>query len=274
MSFDRDKYIIDNLKEKAEVVKNKGYNLFALFLQGSQNYELDIYSDEYKSDIDAKAIIIPSFDDIVLNRKPISTTLVLENNEHIELKDIRIMKDMWVKQNISYIELLYTKYIIYDDNKWGTMLYTLLNMRDKISNIDKNQFLKCIKGMSMEKLKALEHPYPTIKDKIDKYGYDPKQLHHIMRLAEFVNRYLEEDIDLVNCYVSVDKELLLDVKLGKYDLDFAREYSVRFDNFTKETCDKYISDDNKIDNDAICELNNWVSDVLRFSLKKELLEEE
>lgn len=274
MSFDRDKYIIDNLKEKAEIVKNKGYNLFALFLQGSQNYELDIYSDEYKSDIDAKAIIIPSFDDIVLNRKPISTTLVLDNNEHIELKDIRIMKDMWVKQNISYIELLYTKYIIYDDAKWGTMLYTLLNMRDKISNIDKNQFLKCIKGMSMEKLKALEHPYPTIKDKIDKYGYDPKQLHHIMRLAEFVNRYLEEDIDLANCYVSINKELLLDVKLGKYDLDFAREYSVRFDNFTKETCDKYISDDNKIDNDAICELNNWVSDVLRFSLKKELLEEE
>lgn len=274
MSFDRDKYIIDNLKEKAEIVKNKGYNLFALFLQGSQNYELDIYSDEYKSDIDAKAIIIPSFDDIVLNRKPISTTLVLDNNEHIELKDIRIMKDMWVKQNISYIELLYTKYIIYDDDKWGMMLYTLLNMRDKISNIDKNQFLKCIKGMSMEKLKALEHPYPTIKDKIDKYGYDPKQLHHIMRLAEFVNRYLEEDIDLANCYVSMEKELLLDVKLGKYDLDFAREYSVRFDNFTKETCDRYISNDNKIDNNAIYELNNWVSDVLRFSLKKELLEEE
>lgn len=274
MSFDRDKYIIDNLKEKAEIVKNKGYNLFALFLQGSQNYELDIYSDEYKSDIDAKAIIIPSFDDIVLNRKPISTTLVLDNNEHIELKDIRIMKDMWVKQNISYIELLYTKYIIYDDNKWGTMLYTLLNMRDKISSIDKNQFLKCIKGMSMEKLKALEHPYPTIKDKIDKYGYDPKQLHHIMRLAEFVNRYLEEDIGLANCYVSMDKELLLDVKLGKYDLDFARKYSVYFDNKTKETCDKYINDDNKIDSDTICELNNWVSDVLRFSLKKELLEEE
>lgn len=274
MSFDRDKYIIDNLKEKAEIVKNKGYNLFALFLQGSQNYELDIYSDEYKSDIDAKAIIIPSFDDIVLNRKPISTTLVLDNNEHIELKDIRIMKDMWVKQNISYIELLYTKYIIYDDNKWGTMLYTLLNMRDKISNIDKNQFLKCIKGMSMEKLKALEHPYPTIKDKIDKYGYDPKQLHHIMRLYEFVVKYLENNIDLANCYISTDSEMLLNVKLGKYDLDFARKYSVYFDNKTKEICDKYISDDNKVDNDAIYELNNWVSDVLRFSLKKELLEEE
>lgn len=274
MSFDRDKYIIDNLKEKAEIVKNKGYNLFALFLQGSQNYELDIYSDEYKSDVDAKAIIIPSFDDIVLNRKPISTTLVLENNEHIELKDIRIMKDMWIKQNISYIELLYTKYIIYDDNKWGTMLYTLLNMRDKISNIDKNQFLKCIKGMSMEKLKALEHPYPTIKDKIDKYGYDPKQLHHIIRLAEFVNKYLEEGFDLANCYLSTERKFLIDVKLGKYDLNFARKYSVEFDKITKDICDKYIKDDNKINLETVNELNYWVSDVLRFSLKKELLEEE
>lgn len=273
MSFDRDAYIINNLKEKAEIVKNKGYNLFALFLQGSQNYELDIYSDEYKSDVDAKAIIIPSFDDIVLNRKPISTTLVLENNEHIELKDIRIMKDMWIKQNISYIELLYTKYIIYDDNKWGTMLYTLLNMRDKISNIDKNQFLKCIKGMSMEKLKALEHPYPTIKDKIDKYGYDPKQLHHIIRLAEFVNKYLEEGVDLANCYLSTERKFLIDVKLGKYDLNFARKYSVEFDKITKDICDKYIKDDNKINLETVNELNYWVSDVLRFSLKKDLLEE-
>ena len=62
-------------------------------------------------------------------------------------------------------------------------------MRDSIATINKNQFLRCIKGMSMEKVKAMEHPYPTLIDKINKYGYDPKQLHHIIRLCEFVERY-------------------------------------------------------------------------------------
>ena len=39
------------------------------------------------------------------------------------------------------------------------------------------------------KLKALKHPYPTIVDKINKYGYDPKQLHHILRMNDFIKKY-------------------------------------------------------------------------------------
>ena len=48
-----------------------GYNVVGVFLYGSQNYELD-YSG---SDVDSKAIILPTLNDIVFNRKPVSTTL-------------------------------------------------------------------------------------------------------------------------------------------------------------------------------------------------------
>lgn len=44
-----------------------------LFLQGSQNYNLDYEG----SDIDTKAIMLPSFSDFVLNAKPLSTTHML-----------------------------------------------------------------------------------------------------------------------------------------------------------------------------------------------------
>ena len=174
------KYIMNNLKEKWDYLKNNDYKVVALFLQGSQNYNLDVYDDDYKSDIDAKAIVLPSLKDIVLNKTPISTTIVLENNEHIDVKDIRVMKDMFIKQNISYIELLFTKYYIIDEN-YKDYFEKLFSMRNEIASINRNQFIKCFKGMSMEKLKAMEHPYPTIIDKINKYGYDPKQLHHIVR---------------------------------------------------------------------------------------------
>ena len=62
-----------------------------LALQGSQNYGLDVYDEDYMSDIDTKAVILPSFEDFVYNRQPVSETIVLENNEHIDVKDIRVM---------------------------------------------------------------------------------------------------------------------------------------------------------------------------------------
>lgn len=56
-----------------------------LFLQGSQNYNLDYEG----SDIDTKVIMLPSFSDFVLNAKPLSTTHIMENNEHVDFKDIK-----------------------------------------------------------------------------------------------------------------------------------------------------------------------------------------
>lgn len=40
------------------------YNVVGVFLYGSQNYELDYE----KSDVDTKAIVLPTLEDIVLNR--------------------------------------------------------------------------------------------------------------------------------------------------------------------------------------------------------------
>ena len=59
--------------------------LYFQHYNGSQNYGLDIYDNDYMSDVDTKAIILPSFEDIVLNREPKSTTIVLDNNEHIDV---------------------------------------------------------------------------------------------------------------------------------------------------------------------------------------------
>ena len=54
--------------------------IVGLFLQGSQNYLLD-YEE---SDIDTKLIVVPTFKDIALARKPVSTTHIRENDEHID----------------------------------------------------------------------------------------------------------------------------------------------------------------------------------------------
>jgi hypothetical protein len=52
-------------------------------------------------------------------------------------------------------------------------------------------YLKACYGMMLEKFHAIDHPYPSIVHKIEKFGYDPKQLHHIVRLRILIERYLE-----------------------------------------------------------------------------------
>ena len=270
--MNRKNYIMNNLKDKYNYLLKNNYKVIALFLQGSQNYNLDIYDNEYKSDIDVKAIVLPTIQDIILNRTPISTTIVLDNNEHIEVKDIRIMKDMFIKQNISYIELLYTNYYVINP-KYFDYINELLNMWDKIANINRNQFLRCIKGMSMEKKKALEHPYPSLIDKIEKYGYDPKQLHHIVRLNEFARRLLIDKESLDKCYISKNHDSLISLKKGLCSLDEARELANSYDLDTKYICDSYMYLEDKVNHNYINLLNDWVTKVLKYSLKKELLEE-
>ena len=98
------------VKEHYEEVCSLGFEVVVIFLQGSQNYRCDEYTAEYQSDIDTKCIILPTLDDIVCGKSPYSHTHVCANNEHIDIKDIRVMFEMFKKQNNSYIELLFTDY--------------------------------------------------------------------------------------------------------------------------------------------------------------------
>ena len=78
------------IKEHYQEALSLGYNVVVCFLRGSQNYELDIYTKEYQSDVDTVCFILPSIDDLIKNTPMKSIIHVRENNEHIEIKDIRI----------------------------------------------------------------------------------------------------------------------------------------------------------------------------------------
>ena len=101
--MNREERIMKRVQEHYEYLKSEGYEIVFIALQGSQNYRLDVYDDEYMSDVDTKAIVLPTFEDFVYGRQPISKTLVLENNEHIDVKDIRVMFETYKKQNVNYI---------------------------------------------------------------------------------------------------------------------------------------------------------------------------
>ena len=209
--MNREAYIFKRLKEHYKEIDGK-YEIVGLFLQGSQNYGLDIYDEKYKSDIDTKAVVLPALKDIVMNTSPISTTLILDNNEHIDLKDIRVVFDVFKKQNINFIEILFTKFRIVNP-EYKDLWEKLTDRREEIARLDYNKALNCQCGMSKQKYVALKHPYPAIVDKIEKFGYDPKQLHHILRMNDFIKKYVKGK-PYEECLVPDNKTELIYIKKG------------------------------------------------------------
>ena len=207
--------------------------IVGIFLQGSQNYGLELPN----SDVDTKLIVVPSFEEIALNYKPHSTTHIRENNEHIDFKDIRLYMDTFKKQNLNFLEILFTPYkILNSDYKddWNR----LVAAREEIARMNPHRAVKSMKGIAMEKWHAMEHEYPSKIEVLAKYGYDPKQLHHLLRVEDYLERYIAGEL-YESCLRPSDPGYLLDVKKGVLGLDEARRVGQAAITHVTEMADEY-----------------------------------
>lgn len=269
--MNREEKIMKRVQEHYDYLQSLGYEVVCVCLQGSQNYGLDEYSDEYQSDIDTKAIVLPPLDDFIAAASPVSTVVIMDNNEHAEVKDIRVMFDMFKKANISYIELLFTEFKIINP-EWEPYIRDLFDYRARIAAYHRNQFLRCIAGMAMEKRKALCHPYPNLIEKIEKYGYDGKQLHHCVRLHNFITRFLDGE-PLDTCYrVSAPMhEVLMNYKKQKdaYGEDLSCERAI-------ELCDYYVAEIGKLKDAALSPIDeiNYKTAKILDDIKYKILKEQ
>ena len=223
------------LADDYKYVRSLGHNVLGVFVQGSDNYLLSWDG----SDIDTKAIILPSFEDFCLNKKPVSTTLILPSNEHIDLKDIRLMHECFRKQNINFIEILFTKYR-YMNPVFESLYQPMFDYAEDIAHYNNFAAVNCIAGMVFEKRKALCHPYEGLKDKIEKYGYDNKQLHHIIRCEEFLKRYIN-GVPYTECLIPTRPKDLIEVKASYiYSKDEAVEIADNIVEIVKDVKQKYM----------------------------------
>lgn len=239
--------------------------IVGIFLQGSQNYGLQIPT----SDVDTKLIVTPTFDEVVLNKKPISTTHVRANDEHIDLKDIRLMLATFRKQNLNFIEILFTPYFIMNPtfaDEWGR----LQAQKEKIAHYSPYNAVKTMKGIAMEKYHAMEHEYPSKLEVLAKYGYDPKQVSHLVRVQNFISSYLA-GYPYEECLYPKDKDFIMDIKLGKYSLDEARKIADKYLKLVVNEADEFCNTHNK--NDVDTEVDTLLNEVQYNIVKKALLEE-
>ena len=261
-------YLKSELYKCRDYLKGKGYNVVYLCIYGSQNYDLDIYTDDYKSDIDFKAVIIPTLDDLVYNCKPISTTIEY-NGGQIDLKDIRSWVDTLVKANPAYIETLYTSLGIIDED-YREYIIPILRLRFALLYSLRAQFARAVYGMAKEKEAAFEHPYPSCISDIEKYKYSRKQLHHIVRFFYLLYGYVYDG------YLSLEpteeqKTFLLDIKIGKYKYEDACKIRDEYMQKLKILKDTYLD---SIDEKTInYKVKEYVLDNARMVIKKSIIKE-
>lgn len=256
---------MQRLQEHLDAVKEKHPQWVGIFLQGSQNYNLDYEG----SDVDSKLIVLPAFEEFVLNKKPTSYTHIMENEEHVDVKDIRLMFDCFRKQNINFVEILFTKYRILNP-KYRALYQPVLDAAELIGRYNDFASLNCMCGTAMEKRKALCHPYPATVDKIKRFGYDPKQLHHILRLDEFMRRWLN-GVPYAECLISQEREYLKMVKAGAISLDATVEIADYTVEKMKKIKDGYMATHTVSVNKTVDTiLNQVLIDLLKFSFQDEI----
>ena len=205
--------------------------IVALVLQGSQNYGLD----DAESDVDTKLLLVPTLDEIIFNKKPVSTTHVRENDEHIDAKDIRLYWQCFRKGNPNFVEVLFTDYYIVNP-MYADLWEEMRDIREQVARVNPLVACKAMMGMVQEKYHAMEHRYPSRAEIVDKFGYDPKQLQHLIRMADFLEQYVNNVEPYKNILTlqwadhlwgyEFYRPWLMRVKRGKeYDLKEAREVS-------------------------------------------------
>jgi len=242
--------------------------IVALVLHGSQNYGLDTS----ESDVDTKLIVVPLLREIALNKQPVSRTHVRANNEHIDIKDVRIYFNCLKKQNINYVETLFTKYQIVNP-LYADFWNALMSIKSGIARYDVDTTIKGIVGSALQKYKALEKVTDAKAEKVEKFGYDPKELCHIVRYEHFLKDYIEYAPYEYCLLESHRKEDLMAIKKGELSLEKARERAERsidkinaLRDFFEET------DKGTITRDVFIEkkLENILYDIIKTSLEKDI----
>lgn len=270
MNFHSDEWIMERLNEHYQEAltifpKDK---ILGIFIQGSQNYQLD-YSG---SDIDTKCIVLPTLEDICLNKKATSYTHVRENNEHIDFKDLRVITGDFKKQNINFLEVLFTKYKIVNED-YASLFQPMFDHAEDIAHYDNYRFVRATAGMSMEKHKALTLDRPSQHEEIVKYGWATKQLHHLMRLNLFINRWVK-GTSFADCLIDPRGEELSYMKQYGHcikTLEQAQNIAKSLDDETNAIKEEYIATHEHVINEPIGEMiDSVVVDVIRASLKKEI----
>lgn len=245
------------LEYHLEQLLKAGYQkdeILGVFVYGSQNYNY-AHAD---SDVDTKAIIIPSWNRLV--HEPILTKEHhWENGEHCEVKDIREFVKMLYKQNVNFLEVLFTDYALVNSAFKNFYEERILTLREKIVRYDVHYGIASICGQAIHTLHQAEiRPVWGEADK--KYG-------NALRLMKYLKHYVANDIDYKSSITLTDEERadLIGYKTGTKTASKEEIYKLKMEFFEFKENNAPTDRDEELKRD----LDNAVSDFIWLKVLKD-----
>lgn len=207
MNYMTKESIQNRLNEHYEIAKSQG-EVFAVFLQGSQNYITDKFFEN--SDVDSKGIFIPTKAEICLGTDISKPEMILENQEHLDRYDFRKFVNLLKKPSINNLEVLFSDYFVVNE-AYKEFFDELISIREEIARSNEKQFLMATAGMSHQDLKKISNRTGNQDADIEKYGYSRKRLSNVIRFNETVKKYIS-GASFQECLRAMDQELIYKVR--------------------------------------------------------------
>lgn len=268
--------VVEHYKEGCNRFTNN--RVVACALHGSQNYHLDFFT----SDVDTKIIITPDFIDVVKNKPPINEIVAMDNKEQITFKDIRLYIESLRKQNINFVETLFTDWYITNPTyhyQWKRLIYK----REDIARLNEYQALRTMIGVTrseykhMTKASAEGDGVKTYYDSdgairsINELGYNPKAYASVCRVSEFISSYIA-GWDYKECLVPSNIDFVRRAKQGEFPKEAAIEHAKSIME-TIDMCEanilpKYFNVENK---EILDLMEDVVYEIMKTSMREELL---
>lgn len=173
------KEIEDRLKEHWIALERLGYNndnIVGIFLYGSQNYGTDIET----SDVDTKCLVVPTFEDIISNEVKSNKTIDFGKSGICTVIDIREYIKEVKKQNINFLEIMFTNYYIIN-TKYRPFWNQLVSEREKLVKYDAMRHFLSVSNQAKHTLKQ-RSAVVTIPEK-------NKKVYNAYRLSLFLKAY-------------------------------------------------------------------------------------
>lgn len=160
-------------------------NILVQALTGSHNYNLQTEG----SDKDYKIFTAPTFDDMFKNYH-YKQTIITETVDK-DVKDIRTLPDLLWKANIAYLELLFSKELVYD--KSNDSLRKLFDLKDEIVKMNLPYLFKSTGGQLKQRMAKLDKASEGTQHLVDAFGYNTKEAMHMFRNIDLIGRFAEND---------------------------------------------------------------------------------
>ena len=238
MELEKYNRVRKRLKEHLdEALQNpKIHDWFMIAVNGSYNYDMDTP----QSDVDSKLLVIPSLEQLVSGKSLNYLHCMSNNGEHVEVKDIRHYFTTMLKQNINFVETLYAQVWIVNP-VYLRLFHSLFDMRDIISGCNPLATIHCIQGTAHRKYKQMLESSPAREADIQKWGYDRKSFHHLLRYCLFGVRFMQgTDYQecLLNAELPIIKQYLVNIKSVCNITD--KETAVESAEYALDTLDKKV----------------------------------